>query len=655
MLKNHEKVIHGKNKQVILDKAGSEIVLMDSKEVCLQGKNLQNWNYLIITLHNTNTESLTTDLIFSTKNQEEILTVSFSLLPTTKVTVPISLSLLNSQNLFPTRTKGRLRMMVTGKPIRKEEVTKVVLSTRKFHSTRELIIDSIELSNKKEEEIHNPEILIDQWGQWNKKEWDSKISSQNQLEHILKSLLQEAEKFDYKHAEGKGDYYGSSSQQVEATGWFRTEKIDGKWIFVTPDGYPFFSMGIDGINPGTHTGTEFVQPYLGELVNHLDEQAIDNHSVDFGIQNLISVFSKENWWEAWYKITRMYLHKWGMNTIGNWSSQKFIKQVQMPYVIPLDSVGNAPFPSTTEKIFRDFPDVFSEEYSEQAKKYAQNLLPFKKDPFLIGYFMRNEPAWGFVYNLNIAEEMLENPAKSGSKKKFIQKMRGKYSTIQLFNELWKTDYIDFDDLNRPLRKATSYSDKAKEDLEIFSKEMIERYVSVPAEACREVDPHHLNLGMRYAYVADPMMLSGANYFDVFSINSYQLSPNKKMEEIAAIIDKPVMIGEFHFGSIDKGLTATGIRGVLDQKERGVAYRYYMEQAASHPAFVGAHYFMLNDQSCLGRYDGENYQIGFVDICMQEYLSMTEIVKETNKQLYSIHINEKEPTKQKPKEIPAIFC
>ena len=42
-----------------------------------------------------------------------------------------------------------------------------------------------------------------------------------------------------------------------------------------------------------------------------------------------------------------------------------------------------------------------------------NFRPSAGEPFLIGYFMRNEPAWAYVYDLNIAEEMLANPAERG--------------------------------------------------------------------------------------------------------------------------------------------------------------------------------------------------------------------------------------------------
>ena len=78
--------------------------------------------------------------------------------------------------------------------------------------------------------------------------------------------------------------------------------------------------------------------------------------------------------------------------------------------------------------------------------------------------------------------------------------------------------------------------------------------------------------------------------------------------------KPVLIGEFHFGALDRGLPSTGLEGVASQEERGVAYRRYVEAAAADPNVVGTHYFVLNDQEVLGRFDGENFQIGFVDVC-----------------------------------------
>jgi len=45
----------------------------------------------------------------------------------------------------------------------------------------------------------------------------------------------------------------------------------------------------------------------------------------------------------------------------------------------------------------------------------------------------------------------------------------------------------------------------------------------------------------------------------------------------------------------------------DQTERGLGYRYYVEQAVSLPYSLGAHWFAWRDEPVLGRMDGENLQ------------------------------------------------
>lgn len=70
------------------------------------------------------------------------------------------------------------------------------------------------------------------------------------------------------------------------------------------------------------------------------------------------------------------------------------------------------FPVTDTLIFRDFPDVLSPEYRERSEVYAGQLEEWKEDPWLIGYFLRNEPEFNFVENLAIADEVLRNPAQT---------------------------------------------------------------------------------------------------------------------------------------------------------------------------------------------------------------------------------------------------
>ena len=166
--------------------------------------------------------------------------------------------------------------------------------------------------------------------------------------------------------------------------------------------------------------------------------------------------------------------------------------------------------------------------------------------------------------------------------------------------------------------------------------MVGRYVRVPAEECRNAAPHHLNLGMRYAWISSDLLYEAADSFDVFTINSYSMAPPADViAEVARRTRKPVLIGEFHFGALDRGLPATGLRGVASQEERGVAYRRYVEAAAANPDVVGAHYFILNDQELLGRFDGENFQIGFLDVCHRPYAELVEAAIRAHETLYDV--------------------
>jgi hypothetical protein len=372
----------------------------------------------------------------------------------------------------------------------------------------------------------------------------------------------------------------------------------------------------------------------------------DIHLYNQSISNLIRVFG-DSWMAKWTTLTEARIHRWKFNTIScspPWIPRNHIK---MPYCIILHN-----FPKTSKKIFRDFPDVFSYEYARNSDIYAQGIDTYIDESALIGYFMSNEPEWAFIPDLNIAEELLRSPQSFDSKKVMINFLEDKYrGSIEDFNNSWDLNLNDFNDLNQSLNPEYTLTQGAREDTGDFSQVMIERYVGIPAEAVRRHDPNHLNLGMRYAFISSMDMLGGAKHFDIFSINCYKINALPQIRTAFELTGKPVIIGEFHFGALDRGLPTTGLRGVSSQKQRGVAYRFYMEQAASHKAFLGAHYFILNDQPYLGRFDGENYQIGLVDICHRPYEEMVSAVTETNSRIYAVANGDVEPFDKVPDEIP----
>jgi len=126
-----------------------------------------------------------------------------------------------------------------------------------------------------------------------------------------------------------------------------------------------------------------------------------------------------------------------------------------------------------------------------------------------------------------------------------------------------------------------------------------------------------------------------------------LFPKKEfMDQILEGIGKPMIIGEYHFGTVDRGM-AQSLWQVNSQQERGVAYRYYTETAYSHPGLIGTAYFQWADQDLTGRRDGENYNCGLVDVTDRPYKYQVEAMMETAKKLYDIHTGKAQPIDKKP--------
>ena len=119
-----------------------------------------------------------------------------------------------------------------------------------------------------------------------------------------------------------------------------------------------------------------------------------------------------------------------------------------------------------------------------------------------------------------------------------------------------------------------------------------------------------------------------------------------VNEVARKIDLPMILGEFHFGTVDRGM-ASGLVQVANQEERAVAFRYFAENAFAHPSLIGVAWFQYTDQGLLGRGDGERYNIGLVDVTDRPYPIVNGIIK-TAANAYGVHLGMKKPYSQIPK-------
>ncbi|MGM9550929.1 MAG: hypothetical protein ACI3XA_01600 [Clostridia bacterium] len=604
--------------------------------------------YIVFEVTNLGNFSTSVTLNFwDTDNSSSNITVKIGLLPLVKTVVSLKEESSEGGVLFLKRKPGRLKTVVLGTPVKLKNLTGFSFGVAPSPCDVSIEIHSAYISET-EPEYTVPNVkLVDSLGQKKITNWVGKTKDEDEMKDYL---LKEYEK-ETKPLEGFSPYGGWLNKKFEATGFFALEKDNGRFWLKDPEGYAFFSCGLDcvGVDGDCNlTGIESFCEYLPDKNTPGWVKNTNNGESFFSWHkyNLYRTFG-ENWYDAWTKITKRRLIEWGENTVACWSDMNFIKNSRLPYVHILHG-----FPHTSKNIFRDFPDVFSEEYKIESEKWAKQLEDLKNDKNMIGYFMSNEPNWAFADNINIAQVTLESEENFKSKDFIINALKAKYEFITSLNTAWNTDFASFSSLYDPLDEAV-LNDTAKDDLYEITSEMIREFIKVPALALREVDSNHLNLGMRYAWVANKRVTAGCEYFDVFSFNCYRHDPYDSIQNIVNLTNMPVIIGEFHFGALDRGLDATGIQAVASQKDRAKAYRYYMHRAASHPYCLGAHYFTLNDQGYLGRFDGENYQIGFVDVCNKEYPEITESAKLTHKEVYAVANGDLSPTDEKPVEINSI--
>ena len=464
---------------------------------------------------------------------------------------------------------------------------------------------------------------VDSFGQWNLGDYQGKIHS---LEQLQKEWAAEDEEPATTEPFNYSKYGGYHQKQVEATGFFRTELVDGRWWFVDPEGYLFLSVGVDCVTPGRGGNAKEVdkrrnmygelppQELLAAPANNANNtrQVRPNqrpNDYHFGMWNLYRRYGGEFREKANEMIIKR-MDKWGVNTIGNWSSGEVTAMNRKAFMVTMRTAG-------VERELMGFADVYAPDFREKLDEAMKGSMTRTKDnPWLIGYFVGNEPSW------LEQEERLSELILNGDERPI------------------KTEFQKFlQDGDTPERRKE------------FIYHTFRTYLKAVKEAQMKYDPNHLNLGYRFGNISnidEKILAICKESFDVLSFNCYDLVPGKEMMDRAlAITGLPMIIGEYHFGTVDRGM-AQSLWQVDSQEERGVAYRFYTENGYAHPGLIGTAYFQWSDQDLTGRRnDGENYNCGLVDVTDRPYVHQVNAMVETAKRLYEVHAGMAEPFSQKP--------
>ncbi|MBQ9325325.1 MAG: hypothetical protein IJ246_06090 [Clostridia bacterium] len=585
--------------------------------------------------------------------------IRFGLMPHMRASIALDLNWLDGHILFPGHRVGTQKIVCHGSRIARSAIRKAELVSMPCFEDVRVCVRHMSLDETPcPVRLPKGDALVDAFGQYTGKNWEGRIRDEKEL--VL--LLQNAAALPPAYPESTWNAFGGipAMKLTEGTGFFSKARADGRWYLTDPSGCAFFSLGADCVVARCDARIDGLEGVLPPLPSRAEKPELyEDMRASFGEtfrpggllysferQNLMRAFG-DDWYASWQRMIVSQLKRMGMNTLGNWSDPALYGA--MPYVTSLPR-----FPETRHSIFRDFPDVLSPEYAEDARVCALALKDRRDDPWMIGYFLRNEPAWAFVDHLIIADEVLRDPEDTACKAALIAFLQEKYHTPDALSAAWQHPIASFDDLRVPIPHASGFSPSARDDLRAFSRILNEAYVRIPAQACRAVDPHHMILGMRWAWISDPLLITGWEHFDVFSINCYAVDPTAALDQVSALgVDLPVVIGEFHFGTLDSGLTATGLEAVKDEKERSKAFRYYAEHVAAHPLGAGCHWFQCYDQFVLGRFDGENYPIGLFDVTLRPYPAMQCAAEDTARRLPEILSGKCKPAADRPISLPMI--
>jgi len=556
---------------------------------------------------------------------------------TTRCVVYVQIGNVGMRGL-PPGARGELVAYADGNDLDLSHITAFQFFLAKPTEPHTLFFDNVRL-----ERLPSLAGIVDQYGQYTGRDWPGKL---HDVAEFAPRRQEEAPVLDAWQRPAFLDGYGgwAGGPQMRATGLFRTQQVDGRWWLVDPEGRLFWSVGIDTCTPSVQDtpvdGREAMFTWLpaaGEPFAELRGQWGGHDWFNFYRANLIRKYGADPE-QAWVDTTLQRLQYWGVNTIANWSDPSLFAPQRVPFTVCLNGYGEAPW---FDAGWRSMPDTFDERFAPGVEAaVAQQAAPWRDNPWVVGYFYDNElpwAGWGADGDLMLAEKALVLDQTWAAKREFVRMLQEKYGEVARLNAAWGTALGSWDALyDAPPQNAAQLGDAAREDLTAWLSVYADRYFRGIREALDRHDPNHLYLGCRFAAKSMPSVLAAAKYCDVVSFNIYQ--PEVRREEWDAVVapmNKPAIIGEFHFGALDRGSLHPGLGPVANQEERAQAYVRYVTGVAQNPYFVGCHWFEYLDEPVTGRFDGENYNIGFIDVTDTPYPELTAAAREVDLRVYDL--------------------
>lgn len=340
-------------------------------------------------------------------------------------------------------------------------------------------------------------------------------------------------------------YGGLESRRPRANGFFRAERIDGRWWLVDPDGAVFISRGMNSITPVRTAG---------------------------GREALERRFGSEKRWAA---AATAELRAAGFNTAGAWSAHDLLDEAPEPLAATrlwsfmaaygkkrggtFMQAGHVGYPG-------DCPFIFDAEFPAFCAEHARQLAAHRDDRLLLGHFSDNEMPWSRAMLENYLRLPATDPGHAAARD-WLAKRRG--------------------------GAAAGAGEITAADRSAFLEFAVDHYLATVAAAVRAVDPNHLFLGVRLhepVFDLPEVFRAAGRHCDVVCVNYYRAWTPDEAQVAMWVREsgRPFMVTEHYAKGADSGLGNTGGAGWLvhGQRDRGLFYQNFA---------IG----LLRTQNCVG--------------------------------------------------------
>jgi hypothetical protein len=337
---------------------------------------------------------------------------------------------------------------------------------------------------------------------------------------------------------------------------------------------------------------------------------------------------------AWAQRTLDRVQGMGFKNLGAWCNP-VLHQLPVPMTQDLNVWHWVPYDAR----------LFSPDWRSSAEAaIREQAFPLRENRNLIGYYIDNELNWNDdAVGPRVYFDQL--PPADPNRREVVRVIRDTWPDVGAFNRDWHTSFHDWTDLEShptlPIGAKNGYDLLETRWLAHYAK----AYFQITTGLIRKYDPNHLILGCRYRGWAPPEVPAGARGLtDAQSLNYYAadaLLDSNTFRTISERSDQPLIISEYSFHSLDG---RSGNRNlsrfpalVSDQQARANGYRDMTTRLARVPFVIGADWFQWMDEPPSGRAcDGEDANMGLVDVHDKPYEPLAEAVRKTTPVLNPLH-------------------